>query len=176
MICDDGLQHWRLQRDIEIAVVDGQRRHGNGRCLPAGPLREFPCMQNWADLIVATGPAGRGEFSMTLEPSDLVSTVHGVCGIGNPERFFASLEKLNLHVQRHGFADHHGFVARDLHFGDDLPVVVTEKDAVKCRGFAGPNVWYLPVTASLPTSFATRIERLLAACAKAPDPAPAGHH
>jgi tetraacyldisaccharide 4'-kinase len=129
------------------------------------------------DMIVSNGDALRGEFPMAIVPGPLVSVsradnrrtleslfgqrVHAVCGIGNPRRFFRLLEERGLHIDTHAFDDHHRFVAADLDFGDDLPVVMTEKDAVKCQRFAKPHHWYLPVTAQLPDAFCTRLERLL---------------
>jgi len=165
VISDDGLQHYPLGRDGEIAVVDGQRGLGNGHCLPAGPLREPPARLKTVDLIVANGdgwPEADGEFQ--LRPTDLLpltptlpsespprpgQTVHGVAGIGHPERFFATLEALGFRVMRHAFTDHHGFQPGDLKFAmDGHPLIMTEKDAVKCRGFSLPNSWTLPVSAS----------------------------
>ncbi len=177
IISDDGLQHLALARDLEIAVVDGERRHGNGRCLPAGPLREPVSRLASVDLVVANGAAGRGEFQMTLAPGPAVrvsdtgvrrtlasmagATVHAVCGIGHPARFFRMLAEAGLVVLEHPFPDHHAFVPGDLDFSDGHPVVMTEKDAVKCRAFAGPGHWYVPVTAVLPDAFCARVQRAL---------------
>jgi tetraacyldisaccharide 4'-kinase len=159
ILCDDGLQHLRLQRDIEIAVVDGVRRHGNGRCLPAGPLREPVSRLRHVDLIVANEGASRGEFEIKLKPNCLTSValpreqhglenlrgtrVHAVCGIGNPGRFFAMLERQGAVVIAHEFPDHHQFVAADVCFDDELPVLMTEKDAIKCERFANDLHWYI---------------------------------
>ena len=177
LVSDDGLQHYGLERDIEIAVIDGVRRYGNGRCLPAGPLREPATRNKEVDIIVTNGIAGRGEFAMKYVLTHLVGvaqpdratgfetfegeTVHGVAGIGNPERFFASLRSKGLKVIPHPFPDHHVFTREDLEFGDGLPVVMTEKDAVKCDLVAGPNCWMAPITAELPEIFASRIEAML---------------
>jgi len=163
IVCDDGLQHYALNRDVEIAVIDGERRLGNGRCLPAGPLRETASRLRSVDITVINGPAFSGECGMRLvgtsaqslrDPEvrrDLVEwqgcAVHGVAGIGNPGRFFTHLREQGLTVMEHAFPDHHSFQALDLQFGDDLPVIMTEKDAVKCRAFAGPTDWYVPVSA-----------------------------
>jgi tetraacyldisaccharide 4'-kinase len=176
VISDDGLQHYALGRDVEIAVVDGSRGEGNGRCLPAGPLREPVSRLASVDLVVANQKARPGEIEMGLrvsEPRGVVDDrpgsfeelqkgpVHGVCGIGNPARFFSSLMGQGLSVVEQVFADHHPFRASDLDFDDTLPVVMTEKDAVKCRGFAKPNHWYVPVTAVLPEPFGSAVlERL----------------
>ncbi len=178
VISDDGLQHLALARDLEVVVVDGERRHGNGRCLPAGPLREpLACLAD-VDLVVCNGDARSGEFAMALVPAPAQRVagggarrplaafadglVHAVCGIGNPPRFFAMLRKAGLTLREHAFPDHHPFRPRDLDFGDDAPVLMTEKDAVKCRGFAGPRHWYVPVSAELPHAFCERLEGLLA--------------
>ena len=178
VISDDGLQHLALARDLEIVVVDGARRHGNGRCLPAGPLREPLGRLGSVDLVVANGAARRGEFAMTLKPGPAVSLsrpeqrrrlgdfagtpVHAVCGIGNPERFFSMLSELGMRVTEHAFPDHHPFQADDLDFPDGAAVIMTEKDAVKCRRFARDGFWYVPVTAELPDAFCARVERALA--------------
>lgn len=171
IVCDDGLQHYALARDIEWVVVDGARGLGNGHCLPVGPLREPPSRLNAADAVLVNGPGftapGAMRFSLQTThlqplaggppttPADFASRwsrVHAVAGIGNPERFFASLRGLGLEVIEHPYPDHHRFAAADLQFGDGLPVVMTEKDAVKCQTLALRDCWYLPVTAQLPDS------------------------
>jgi tetraacyldisaccharide 4'-kinase len=178
LLSDDGLQHLRMERDIEIAVVDGERRLGNGLCLPAGPLREPARRLRRVDLVVVNG--GRpepGEFVMTLRdqalvrlsdgstrPADSVrgETVHAVAGIGSPQRFFSQLERLGAHVIRHAFPDHHPFVATDLDFASDgRSLIMTEKDAVKCRSFADERCWYLAVAAEPEMAFAARLQALL---------------
>lgn len=177
ILCDDGLQHLALGRDIEIAVVDGDRRFGNGRCLPAGPLRDLPGRIHTVDLVVSNGKAARAEFLMEYRTLSLRSLcdptqsmdlnalrgreVHAVAGIGNPARFFSSLRSHEVHIFKHEFPDHHHFLGADLDFGDDLPVVMTEKDAVKCRAFAADHWWYLPVEANLPAVFQHRLRTLL---------------
>ena len=161
VISDDGLQHLRLGRDIEIAVVDGVRRHGNGRCLPAGPLREPVSRLESVDVVVANDGAKRGEFEIKMWPACLRNLhdesleqelknlrgtrVHAVCGIGNPARFFRMIESFGIDVVSHEFPDHYQFSSHDIHFNDELPVLMTEKDAVKCRRFAEPRHWYLPM-------------------------------
>lgn len=164
IVADDGLQHYALERDIEIAVVDGVRRFGNRQCLPAGPLREPVSRLERADFVVVNGgTALRREFPMTTEAGELRNVrresiayvpaqfperrVHAVAGIGNPDRFFRQLKQLGFSVIEHPFPDHHAYTARDVAFDDGLPVVMTEKDAVKCRRFCGENAWYLTVTA-----------------------------
>lgn len=164
VLSDDGLQHYRLARDVEIAVVDGRRGLGNRWCLPAGPLREPPSRLASVDLVVINGGHREGGFAMTLEPGApwslagpgalgsadaLQGPVHAVAGIGDPERFFLTLERAGLDLRRHPFADHHPYAAADLDFADALPIVMTEKDAIKCRPFARPGMWALPVDARL---------------------------
>ena len=177
LVSDDGLQHLAMGRDVEIAVVDGTRRHGNGRCLPAGPLREPVSRLESVDMVVANGVALGGEFGMRLAASDAVSLVeaslsrpleefadgpvHALCGIGAPERFFNTLERAGLTLVRHRFPDHHDFRAGDIRFDDALPVLMTEKDAVKCRRFADSRHWSVPVRAELPRAFAERLMSLL---------------
>jgi tetraacyldisaccharide 4'-kinase len=181
ILSDDGLQHYALQRDIEIAVIDGVRRFGNGLCLPAGPLREPVGRLACVDLVVVNGLGNRGEYPMAMrltrvrplrgdeterELRSLHGTsVHAVAGIGNPGRFFAALRQAGLRVEEHAFPDHHMFVPENLQFNDDRPVVMTEKDAVKCRDLAVENCWFAPVTIDLPQEFADRVDELLAAIA-----------
>lgn len=166
VISDDGLQHYRLSRDIEIAIVDGIRNLGNRSLLPAGPLRESPKRLQEVDFVVRHGEAGVNEYGMTLFGNKLVSVkrtdqaidlnqfskVHAVAGIGNPERFFASLEKQGLTIVRHPFKDHYLYQESDFNFGDDLPIVMTEKDAVKCLRFADERFWCLPVDVQIAES------------------------
>lgn len=163
IVSDDGLQHYRLHRDVEIAVIDGMRRFGNGLCLPAGPLREPVSRLGSIAMCVTNGQPQEGELGLKLspthfynlaKPSQQTSTeslratpVHAVAGIGNPERFFDSLRALGLGILPHAFPDHHAFEVRDLEFGDDIPVLLTEKDAVKCQHLAKPHFWVLAVDA-----------------------------
>ncbi|MGC1954673.1 MAG: tetraacyldisaccharide 4'-kinase [Gammaproteobacteria bacterium] len=177
VISDDGMQHLALGRQIEIAVIDGIRRNGNGRCLPAGPLREPVARLQEVDLIVTNGLAGRGEYPMTLisGPARNVcderqeraldrfrkTPVHAVAGLGHPERFFEELRRSGIHVVPHAFADHHEYRPDDIAFNDRLPVMMTEKDAVKCRSFAEPRHWYVPVKAEPHSLFGERVLRLL---------------
>jgi tetraacyldisaccharide 4'-kinase len=175
LIADDGLQHYRLARDVEIAVVDGERGHGNGLLLPAGPLREPVSRLQALDAVVLnTVPgkdpdrrlgAGRPAFAMHLAVERLRNVaepmraeqllvfrgrpVHAVAGIGNPQRFFAQLLGHGLDVTAHPFPDHYRYRAEDLDFGDGAAVLMTEKDAVKCERFARPNWWALVVRAEL---------------------------
>lgn len=179
VISDDGLQHYGLQRDISILMVDGQRRFGNGLCLPAGPLREARSTVERADFVVNTGgPAQPGEYLMTLVPSESVQSVvcpgvsyrlrdfnggpvHAVAGIANPERFFRALEAAGLEVIRHALPDHHRFRAGDIRFSDSRPILMTEKDAVKCRDFADDRHWFWPVSAQPGKAFEEALLRRL---------------
>jgi tetraacyldisaccharide 4'-kinase len=173
IVCDDGLQHYRLRRDVEIEVIDGRRRYGNGQLLPAGPLREpadrgdscdFRVLNVGSDAI----EAGFGEWPMRLvadharplvgvRPMPLSAfagkRVHAVAGIGNPERFFDTLRSHDIAVVPHAFADHYRYVAEDLGFGSDLPVLMTENDSVKCRPIATDRHFSVPVRAELPEAF-----------------------
>jgi tetraacyldisaccharide 4'-kinase len=183
IISDDGLQHLALGRDVEIAVIDGVRRHGNGRCLPAGPLREPRSRLKSVDMVVANGGGIPGEFDMRMAVGDakhLVEAshsrpldsfkggpVHAVCGIGAPGRFFDTLERAGLTLIRHRFPDHHSYSAADIVFDDTHPVLMTEKDAVKCRRFADARHWCVPVRARLPKAFGARLLRLLGVVAPA---------
>ncbi len=180
LLSDDGLQHYALERDMEIVVVDGLRRLGNGWCLPAGPLREPPSRLAEVDFVVGNGAAQPGEYLMRLK-GDTVLPVDGsepprpltafrggqvraVAGIGHPARFFHSLRAQGLELLEHPFPDHYSFRAADLDFGDDRPILMTEKDAVKCQGLAPGRAWYLPVRAELDPDFETRLLARLDAC------------
>jgi tetraacyldisaccharide 4'-kinase len=177
IVCDDGLQHYALARDLEIAVLDGVRRYGNGHCLPAGPLREPQARLAAVDLVVTNGLAARGEFAMRYLASHVhrvghpeqkftlaefaTKQVHAVAAIGNPDSFFALLKRNGFRITQHVFPDHHPFVREDLDFGDDLPVVMTEKDAVKCEHFNDARLWYVPIDVELPEVFERRFKTLL---------------
>lgn len=170
ILSDDGMQHYALHRDIEIAVVDGERRYGNGYCLPAGPLREPIGRLQSVDWVVVNGEKYEDyEYEMRLygdsavnlssgERKSLTAFIgvdcHALAGIGNPERFFRMLAAAGVSCrQRYAFPDHYHFQADDITFADNVPVLMTEKDAVKCRAFAGPYHWYVPVTAQLDAAF-----------------------
>ncbi len=177
IVSDDGLQHYALRRNVEIAVIDGQRRLGNGHSLPAGPLRESAARLRKVDLIVINGESKADECEMRLEGEtarslcdaahsrDLTAwrggVVHGVAGIGNPGRFFDHLRGNGLQVEEHPFADHHRYQPAELDFPDEREVIMTEKDAVKYRGFAGARHWYVPVTACFAADCQRRIEDVL---------------
>lgn len=179
ILSDDGLQHYALGRDIEIAVIDGARGFGNGHCLPAGPLREPPERLASVDFRVYSGAENEDGYAIFLagdvavnlhDPerrqalSDFAgSPVYALAGIGHPERFFDHLRRHGLKVEGRGFPDHHPYRPEDLRFADNQPLLMTEKDAVKCRAFAGPTHWYLPVTAQLSARFGHDLLTLLKA-------------
>jgi tetraacyldisaccharide 4'-kinase len=189
ILADDGLQHYALARDIEIAVIDGQRGLGNGSCLPAGPLREPPGRLRSVDFVVGNGAVRRGEYMMTLVGEQAVNLVdsyvtcslaafrdgmvHAVAAIGDPLRFFNFLKERGLRVLEHPFPDHYFFTAADLDFNDDLPVLMTEKDAVKCRPLAQERFWYVPVQARLDPELERQLlARLARVFGRTPSPLP----
>jgi len=162
LLSDDGLQHYALARSMEVCVVDGERGLGNGLCLPAGPLREPVSRMREVDAIVVNGGSWghAGVFRATAVPQRVYQVagtaqkplaafrdtqVHAVAGIGNPQRFFDLLENADVDVIPHPLPDHAQLTRTDLEFGDDRPVLVTGKDAVKCRAFAGENVWSVAI-------------------------------
>ena len=147
IVSDDGLQHYALARDCEVVVIDGDRRFGNGWLLPAGPLREAPSRLKAADAIVVNG--GRALLPGKTQALSALAgaSIHAVAGIGNPERFFNMLRSRGIDVIGHALPDHARLTAADIEFGDDKPVFMTEKDAVKCAAFAGERHFYVPVTA-----------------------------
>jgi tetraacyldisaccharide 4'-kinase len=168
IIADDGLQHYRLGRDFEIAVVDGVRGFGNGHCLPAGPLREPLSRLGSVQALVVNGGSGSVAvpglnvpvYRARVEPAGVRalvgnesrelasftgSRVHAVAGIGRPEAFFSLLRDHGIDVIEHAFDDHARLVAGQLDFNDTLPVLMTEKDAVKCHAFARRGLWYVAV-------------------------------
>lgn len=196
LICDDGLQHYRLPRDIELAVFDAQRGIGNGALLPVGPLREPLERLASVDFVILNGKefpqadhrieefAGVEHpdiHAMVLQPATLVNInsgasldpsvlsgkpVRGVAGIGNPDRFFNTLRQLGAHVQAVSYPDHHRFRPEDLASGALEWLVMTAKDAVKCRGFAPDNAWVLTVDARLSEPFEQRFLQQLRECAE----------
>jgi len=175
VILDDGLQHYALRRDVEIAVVDA-RNFGNGFLLPAGPLREPPSRLRSVGAVVSHASSVPG-YPMKLKGDTLHrmtdandrrpasafvgQRAHAVAGIGEPNRFFLQLGKLGIKVVPHPFPDHHAFKPADLDFGDEAPVLMTEKDAVKLRRAARPNWWVLPVTAEVDAAFGEWLTRRL---------------
>lgn len=175
VIADDGLQHYRLARDIEIAIIDGERGFGNGFLLPAGPLREKPARLKRVDFVIEHGKYNE----MYLQGSQAVSllnsafhplnslagkTWHAVTGIGNPKRFFSLLRKEGFSIIEHAFPDHHLYTCKDFDFGDQLPIMMTEKDAVKCKAFADSRFWYLPVDAIIDAGLQQRLWSRIQTC------------
>lgn len=178
IVADDGLQHYRLGRDFEIAVVDGARGLGNGLCLPAGPLREPEARLLSVDAVVVnSGPwGGDGVFRAELVPSRVYRLtdghearldefagrrVHALAGIAHPRRFFDLLERAGLRVDAWPLPDHARIAAVDLRFGDDQPVMITEKDAVKCRRLADESVWCVTVDLRFQDNGAERLARMV---------------
>jgi tetraacyldisaccharide 4'-kinase len=178
LVCDDGLQHYRLGRDIEIAVMDGCRCFGNGMLLPAGPLREPLSRMGNVDAVVTNGgKAAQGAFLMrltggvfrnlldgsrTASAADFAQlNLHAIAGIGNPRRFFDALEELGLKCETHPFPDHHPYRPAELQFEGAQAVLMTEKDAVKCTAFAQPTWWYLEVSTEVSDAFGEHILKKL---------------
>ncbi|HTR01143.1 MAG TPA: tetraacyldisaccharide 4'-kinase [Candidatus Acidoferrum sp.] len=188
IISDDGLQHHRLQGSVEVLVIDGERGLGNGLLLPAGPLREPVRRLGSVDVVVSNGPLTHAlpiepkqAATMQLAANSLTNLqtgeqlsiaewqtrhgaatrVHAVAGIGNPQRFFASLRGLGFVIMPHAFDDHHAFQPGDLAFAGQTPVVMTAKDAVKCRRFAQAQWWLLEVEALLTNNFFVAVDEKL---------------
>ena len=182
LVSDDGLQHYALERDVEIAVVDGERRFGNGLPLPSGPMREPRSRLNTFDAVVVNGasPAqlepevashphafamhlASARFSSLVSNQELAPAefallsrgrnVVAIAGIGNPRRFFDHLAALGVHARSLAFGDHHNYQPAELKLPGADVVVMTEKDAVKCAAFADSRMWFLRVEASLPAEF-----------------------
>lgn len=179
ILCDDGLQHYRLQRDFEIVVIDGARRFGNGLLLPAGPLREPATRLTTVDAVVVNG--GNiidNQYVMHLSgnifyqlnnpaihatAADLQELrLHAVAGIGHPQRFFDYLKSLKLDVIPHAFPDHHPYSPDDLNFNDCDALLLTEKDAVKCAPFADEKYWVLRVDAQIDSALIEHLLRKIA--------------
>lgn len=173
ILSDDGLQHYRLARDLELVLIDAARGLGNRRCLPAGPLREPVERLQSVDALLYNGAASdpEGGYAFSLRPRVLVNLrsgeqrpltyfpaqqrLHAVAGIGNPQRFFNTLEALNWRAIPHAFTDHAQYSPELLDFSPAHPVLMTEKDAVKCRAFAADDWWYLAVDAEPSVAFIT---------------------
>ncbi len=178
IISDDGLQHYKMGRQVEIAVIDGKRRFGNNLTFPAGPLRESSKRIDTVDFIVNnSGPTEEGEYLMNISPTKFVhlksgksysienwpmhKQVHAVAGLGNPGRFFDLLDKLGFDIIRHPFPDHHNFLSSDIFYLDHLPIVMTEKDASKCKDFDNNKIWYLKIDADLNSKFIDSLDKKL---------------
>jgi tetraacyldisaccharide 4'-kinase len=182
VISDDGLQHYSLGRDIEIAVVDSNSRFGNGYYLPAGPLREQVTRLAKVDLVIVNGRGQDEEMTFDLipkeiyyisEPSQKITlevlkkrVVHAVAGIGRPEKFFSLLRKLGLQIIPHEFPDHYFYQKKDIDFGEDAWVIMTEKDAVKCQMLVDERHFCLRVGASVDERFMQSFVRVLQAKCK----------
>ena len=182
------MQHYRLARDLELVLIDAARGLGNRRCLPAGPLREPAERLQDADAVLFNGASAdcAEGFAFSLQPSALVNLrsgerreldhfpagqrLHAVAGIGNPQRFFNTLLGLNWQPVPHPFADHAQFSAESLAFSPPLPLVMTEKDAVKCRAFAADDWWYLAVEAQPTPAFGAWFDSQLQRCCASPEP------
>lgn len=177
VISDDGLQHHAMNRDIEILVVDGKRGFGNGFLMPAGPLRETMDRLSTVDLVISNGVWQPGIPHMDLEDPSVVAlndpktvkpltefrgqTVDAVAGIGNPQKFFDMLSQYGLEVIPHAFPDHHPYKLQDLDFGSGLPLLMTEKDGVKCSQFPVSNCWMVCVAARPTKPFIEQLDRLV---------------
>ena len=178
IVCDDGLQHYALARDIEIEVIDANRRYGNALLMPAGPLREPPERGDKVDFRILNWAAAepsqkvRGLWPMQYRYGEAINVatgrlraldtflhqrVHAVAGIGDPERFFEYLRSQGLLIIPHRFPDHHAYVESDFRFEKQLPVLMTSKDAIKCRAFAQPHFFELPIEPQLPEAFWTAL-------------------
>lgn len=173
IISDDGLQHYALNRDIEIVVFDAQKGIGNGFLLPSGPLREPFSRAKAADFTLVNGNSSfiQGHnFILSIEYAQNMVTgekvrlkdltaekVHAVAGIGNPARFFSALKNKGLHIIAHEFADHYPYTEKTLDFIDGFPVLMTEKDAVKCQGFAKSDWWTVPADTVFVNGFAEQL-------------------
>ena len=175
IISDDGLQHYNMNRDIEIVVIDGKRRFGNNLTFPAGPLRESKSRLKSVDFVVNnSGPTKDNEYLMNISPSKFIhlktgksylikdwpmhKQVHAVAGLGNPGRFFDLLARLGFDITRNSFPDHHNFDEEDLTFLDHLPIIMTEKDASKCVSFDNNKIWYLTIEADVSEKFITELD------------------
>lgn len=178
IISDDGLQHYRLQRDMEIAVVDAALKLDRARMLPAGPLREPVRRLKQLDAVVVNGDNAmlgahtmrlRGQVfynlanpQLTAKPEDFRrKTVKAMAGIGNPERFFNHLRSIGLTFAGVSFDDHHPFTAEDLAGLDCDVLIMTEKDAVKCKPYAQPHHWVLPVEAEVSGDLLAKVLNIL---------------
>lgn len=176
IIADDGLQHLRLGRDLEIEVIDASRGYGNGRLLPAGPLRERPPRHFEGLRVVNGGGGGEADWPLRLRLGTpyrlddgsrrpladfLAAPVAAVAGIGHPQRFFAALSEAGLYLHARAFPDHHPYRREDLAFAGEQVLLMTEKDAVKCRGIAPPETYAVPVEAELPPAFFRAVDERL---------------
>ena len=173
IVSDDGLQHYSMGRDIEIAVVDGHSRLGNGLFLPAGPLREAKSRLNSVDFIINNGSHFKGEISSEIKPNEFINLVtqeaksldyfkdkkcYGIAGISKPDNFFSILKNNGVKLITKPFPDHYAFVEKDLIFNENYPIIMTSKDCVKCTKFATGQMWYLSVSAKINSNFYQQLE------------------
>jgi tetraacyldisaccharide 4'-kinase len=185
IISDDGLSNYKFNRDIEVVVFDGERFLGNKKCLPVGPLREPVSRLKNSDFYVVNINGFENKSSFTensnyipmdlkpnlslknLDPNSKINNlkltdfegkaVHAVAGIGHPERFFNVLKSYGIEIIEHKFNDHYNYKTSDLDFDDKLPIITTEKDAVKLKNLNLKNAWYYEVNASITDQFTTKI-------------------
>lgn len=176
ILSDDGLQHYALERDMEIVVLDSARGWGNGFCLPAGPLREPISRLRAVDRVLYRGSddaesgvryrpvalvhLASGE-QRPVAPQSLDGPIHALAGIGQPEQFFATLHQCGFELMAHPFPDHHDYLPAELQALADRPLIMTEKDAVKCRAIAGDNAWYMKIDAQLPPALLDQVAALV---------------
>lgn len=169
ILCDDGLQHYKLHRDIEVCVIDGNRKLGNNLLIPFGPLRETEKRLNNVDFVVSNNVRLHNSYLMKYRPSRVYlidkpnydyliyplrrKRVHAVTGIGNPDGFFQMLRALDIKIIKHAFPDHHSFIKSDFDFDDDLPIIITEKDAVKCRDLELKECYVLAIAIDIDAKF-----------------------
>jgi len=169
ILSDDGIQHYRLRRDLEVLVIDGTRKFGNGYLLPAGPLREFRSKLKTVDAIVCNHKKVidgsylmkyTGHLLINLKTNKKIhlnnlslKNIHAIAGIGNPDRFFDYLKTYNILFSSSVFQDHYKFSKKDFRDMNDKNIIMTEKDAVKCQQFSRNNFWYLPVIAEVDSKF-----------------------
>lgn len=175
LLCDDGLQHYALQRDMEIVVIDSSTLLGNEMLMPSGPLREGKSRLKSVDLVCYSGEArtqpgyqlhATGAVNLQTGKESALSsfagqTVHAVAAIAYPDKFFTLLRNYQIRLIEHRFADHHLFSSSELQFGDNLPIIMTEKDKVKCARFSIENSWHVPVTAIVDTQFMDEFDQQL---------------
>ena len=169
ILSDDGIQHYRLRRDLEVLVIDGTRKFGNGYLLPAGPLREFRSKLKTVDAIVCNHKKVidgsylmkyTGHLLINLKTNKKIhlnnlslKNIHAIAGIGNPDSFFDYLKTYNILFSSSAFQDHYKFSKKDFRDMNDKNIIMTEKDAVKCQQFSRNNFWYLPVIAEVDSKF-----------------------
>ncbi len=176
ILSDDGMQHYALQRNFEICIVDASRKYGNGFFIPAGPLRESLSRLEQVDLVLLNGGLN-DELSFEMQPKKCIpvasnnlsevdlkkfsgETVHAIAGIGNPQRFFSMLEVNGVNVIPHAYQDHHYYQLSDLLFEDNLNVLMTEKDAIKCRELKLEYHWSVPVDIVLSETAQNKVNQI----------------